>query len=830
MAENKHNSERSAGRESFTSWGVNHRSTDLKRKARAARALLWLETVSAAVWPLLTLAIFFSAVALSGILPALPALIHASILLAVFLGFCWTLWFAARRIKAPSYEAARRRLEQENLLSHRPLESLDDNLLAGTGDRVSEALWRHHRMMALQGLGKLRIGLPHPVLAKADPWALRGLALLLLCVALVLGYRNGAERFTEAFLPNFNTAHSRELVLDAWISPPAYTGLPPLFLTKEKIETIKLVKGSRLLSQIQGAKSAKLLVDELSVPYVDFAAGALKVDQAIPAADQQSAGTLSIQADGREIASWPIEIVPDLPPAVAFTAPPRKSERLNLRVDYEATDDFGIASLIIRINRVSGPEEAPIELEVFLPSTSEKEVIGNSFHDLTSHIWAGLAVELRLVARDALGQEVTNSPARLVLPERIFEHPVARALVELRKQLTLEPDKRASPATALQELAARPEHYRHDLLVALALNTASHRLIRNQSPRAVPQVQDILWETALRIEYGELGIAERDLRNLQQALMEALASGADSAEIERLMDELQQALDKFLQALAEQALANRPDRNQQQGLNPPGELIDSDTLNEMIEKARELARNGARDAALDLLAQLQNILENLQAQPFGEGGSDDFADAHRMMSQMEDMLGQQQELLDRSFRRAEEGEGGQQQGGTPSESDQLDAEAQEALRRQLGDLMRQLGEMLGDIPESLGRAEQQMRAARDALNAGEPGQAVRPQERSLDQMQQGMQSMAEGFMQMFDSLQERGSGDLANRPGPGSGADPLGRETGQGRGFGREGVDVPDNAELQRSREVLDELRRRRSDRERPAYELDYLDRLLKQF
>ena len=194
-------------------------------------------------------------------------------------------------------------------------------------------------------------------------------------------------------------------------------------------------------------------------------------------------------------------------------------------------------------------------------------------------------------------------------------------------------------------------------------------------------------------------------------------------------------------------------------------------------------------------------------------------------------MSRQQELLDRSFQRSERGgEQGQGENPEPGADNQLDAQTQEALRKQLGELMRQLGDMLGDIPESLGRAEQQMRAARDALNEGEPGRAVKPQSRSLDQLQQGMQDMAEGFMQMFDELQERGSGDLANRPGPGMGADPLGRESGQGQSRSGENVQVPDEAELQRSREVLDELRRRRSDRTRPAFELDYLDRLLKQF
>ena len=41
---------------------------------------------------------------------------------------------------------------------------------------------------------------------------------------------------------------------------------------------------------------------------------------------------------------------------------------------------------------------------------------------------------------------------------------------------------------------------------------------------------------------------------------------------------------------------------------------------------------------------------------------------------------------------------------------------------------------------------------------------------------------------------------------------------------------VPDEIDIQRAREVLDELRRRLGDPSRPGIELDYLERLIKPF
>ena len=43
-------------------------------------------------------------------------------------------------------------------------------------------------------------------------------------------------------------------------------------------------------------------------------------------------------------------------------------------------------------------------------------------------------------------------------------------------------------------------------------------------------------------------------------------------------------------------------------------------------------------------------------------------------------------------------------------------------------------------------------------------------------------------------------------------------------------VKIPDGQEIRRSREILDELRLRSSDRIRPGLELEYIDRLLRQF
>jgi hypothetical protein len=148
------------------------------------------------------------------------------------------------------------------------------------------------------------------------------------------------------------------------------------------------------------------------------------------------------------------------------------------------------------------------------------------------------------------------------------------------------------------------------------------------------------------------------------------------------------------------------------------------------------------------------------------------------------------------------------------------------LRKQLGELMRQMGEHGGgDIPKPFGRAERSMRESTEALQQGNNGGAVKPQGEAVDQLQRGLEDMAQQQQQMQSAAQREG-----NNQGRPQGRDPLGRPLpGNGLGNGQD-VKIPEEADVQRAREIQGELRRRSGDPARPKIERDYIDRLLKQF
>jgi hypothetical protein len=105
------------------------------------------------------------------------------------------------------------------------------------------------------------------------------------------------------------------------------------------------------------------------------------------------------------------------------------------------------------------------------------------------------------------------------------------------------------------------------------------------------------------------------------------------------------------------------------------------------------------------------------------------------------------------------------------------------------------------------------------------GKAVDAQGRALQAMRDGAQGLQQ---QMQGGGQGGGYTASGRRPGGArQGRDPLGRDSGYQRGASEGSLNAgPDVAE--RARRVLEELRRRLADPNRPADERDYLERLLR--
>jgi uncharacterized protein (TIGR02302 family) len=270
-----------------------------------------------------------------------------------------------------------------------------------------------------------------------------------------------------------------------------------------------------------------------------------------------------------------------------------------------------------------------------------------------------------------------------------------------------------------------------------------------------------------------------------------------------------------------------------------------------------MSRSGDKDAAKQLLEQLQQMLENLQMAQPGQGGDD----MEQALNELGDMIRKQQQLRDKTYKQGQDSrrdrmrgkQGDQSMGDLQQDQqglrDRLKKLQEELAKRGMGPGQRgekgqkgekgqggeqgQQGEQgdQGDGEDGLDQADSAMGDASGRLGEGNADGAVDSQGRALEALRKGAQNLADAMQQGDGDQPGDGPGNRAGRQQSGGNqTDPLGRPL-RGREFGDDlTVKIPGEIDVQRVRRILEELRRRLADPSRPQIELDYIERLLKDY
>ena len=163
----------------------------------------------------------------AGLWLVLPFIARA-IGLGLFVLLALAALFPLSRFRWPSREEGLGRLDRGTGIRHRPATTLTDTL--ATQDPVALALWQAQRERTLASIKRIRAGLPSPRLAIHDPWALRALVLVLMVATYIAAGDERMMRIAAAF--DWNGVLSPANVrVDAWVTPPTYTGKPPIILS-----------------------------------------------------------------------------------------------------------------------------------------------------------------------------------------------------------------------------------------------------------------------------------------------------------------------------------------------------------------------------------------------------------------------------------------------------------------------------------------------------------------------------------------------------------------------------------------------------------------------
>ncbi|MFB6461088.1 TIGR02302 family protein [Bradyrhizobium tunisiense] len=593
---------------------------------RATYAIAWERA-----WPnlarLLTVVGLFLVVSWAGLWLVLP-FIARTIGLVVFAGIAIAVLLPLIRFRWPSRDEALARLDRGSGIRHRPATTLTDTL--SSHDPVAQALWQAQRERTLASIKRIRAGLPHPRLALHDPWALRALVMVTLVATFFAAGDERAMRLGAAFDWNGVLAPANVRV-DAWVTPPLYTGKPPVILSAANREAAALPASGPL-----AVPAGSTLIVRSSGGSLDVAvSGGLKEVAPAEAAPKGTNekhfaitgdGTARVRAPSGQ-PQWAFAATPDRAPTIALAKDPERQARGGLQLSYKIEDDYGVTGADAHIalrpaetkdavkdgskdsdgKAAARPLFEPPQFPLVLPNARTRNGVGQTVKDLSENPYAGADVTLTLTAKDEAGNEARSEPFNMRLPERLFTNSLARALIEQRRILALDANRNSDVYTALDALMIAPELFTPDAGCYLGLRSLATQLEAARTDDALRNVVASMWAFAVTIEDdGVAGSVNAALRSAQDALKAALERGASEDELRVLTQKLREAM-----AGKVRDLARRAEQNPLGARQPfPAEV------QLILDKAIELRQKTqhATPEQLAELAQQQDVLrEQLQA-------------------------------------------------------------------------------------------------------------------------------------------------------------------------------------------------------------------------
>lgn len=839
----------------------------------ATRAGLLAETVVRSFWPLMSVMLLVLSALMLGLQDSLAIEVVWGTGVLGLLALLGALVYGVRRFRWPTHAMALARLDES--LPGRPLAALADDQAIGAGDEASVAVWEAHQRRMVARAAQARGVAPDIRLARRDPFGLRYVAILAFAVALLFGsiWRVGS---VTALGPG------SEIIAggpswEGWIDPPRYTGLPTVYLNDQTDADLRIATGSRITLRFYGKVGALTLAETIS-----GRAGELP-SAADPVQDFTVTRSGELRIDGPGGRSWNVVVIADTAPQISVAGEAKAAATGEMTLPFTASDDYGVVAgqavialdpgaLERRYGLAVDPEPRdPITVELPMPIAGDRRMFTeNLIEDFSRHPWANLPVTITLTAQDAAGNVTTAAPFATILPARRFFDPMAAAVIEMRRDLLWSRTNAPRVAQVLRAISYRPEDAFRSQTAYLRLRVALRRLetftTYGLKPAQQEEIADALWDLAMALEEGNLGDALERLRQAQERLSQAMKDGASDEEIAQLMQELRDASDDYLRQLSRQAQQNGDQKNQNPGSENSMQMTQND-LQRMMDRIQELMEQGRMAEAEQALRELQELMENMRVtngqNPNGQSEGD------QAMEGLSDTLREQQGLSDQAFRdlqeqfnpnaragenqnnegrdggqgrgESHEGQGGDGQGQSgENQQDGQDgqggqqgslADRQQALRDELNRQQGQLpgaGTPEGDAArEALGRAGRAMDEAEEALRRDDLAGAIDQQSEAIEALREGMRSLAEAMAQ--DQNNQPGQGN-ADQNAQSQNRDPLGRNPGSRGSVGSDEGLLQGEDVYRRARELLDEIRRRSGDGERPEIELDYLQRLLDRF
>ncbi len=835
----------------------------LSRKRIITAFVLFLENCSKSLWRILSWGALFIGLWLMQLPAILGTAGPALFFITFFTGLIYLIRRDLKKLYWPQKNEIDRRLEIATILKHRPISAIEDKLV-NPRKEPTRILWQKNQDEAISTIKNLRVPKPRALLSQNDPLGFRTLAALVFIIGIIAAGSQWQERLAYGLFPfSFDKKEQKISNITLWVTPPDYTSMPQITLQGRgrREERLKVPEGTVLKARInKGFTQPVLIMGEQEIPLEKLGEQSWGLET-----DVVSGNSLTIKQWPFTIADIAIDFIIDKPPEITVNGAPEDLSKGETKLPLKVLDDYGVTDMTLSMELDPIIEDKPVgniyeeTRAIMSPPGTELEIA--PVYDLSWHPWAGLPVIIKIEGIDHLGQKSDIIPLHMTLPERPFSHPIAKQLIALRKRLIWTPERAASNvAFDLQDLLTDTAQQQSDIVSFLAIRSASSRLSYDPGLESVSRVIELLWDTALRIEEGNLPIAARNMRDAQRNLEQVLKNpNATDEEIAQALQEMRKAMAEYFQEMYRE-LQKRMAENGKQMQMPPEmfqNMVQPEDLAAFFDRLQSEALSGDKNAARELLSQLQQFMDKLNPSmemtmpPQMEFMMEGINELQELIEKQQALLDQTQKQADRSGSQQPQtypefmpfnkemlekwGMGNmppppqtapQKKGAEIKIDTQKNKVEQDALRYILGQLMLEADEQLGEIPENMQLAEQEMRDSADRLSENKPDSSLPHQEQAIKYLQEAMQNMTEQMQQMMQQMTMLSLGGMGQ-------IDPLGRPIQEGKApglFPGSRVEIPDEAERKRAREILKILRQRSGEINRPNYELEYYRRLMKQF
>ncbi|WP_336293821.1 TIGR02302 family protein [Bartonella sp. CB169] len=786
------------------------------------RILMWFILFFERIWvrllPFFLILSLFCSLSWFGVFGILGYWQHLFLLGIMLFGALGSLFFLVN-FRFPTIKAVDQRLERENNLKNHPLSVQADRLCPENDEDFSAIIWHEHQRRMAEQLHNLKTGFAYPNSAAFDPLALRALCILLCVCAFSFSFGSLGGRLADGFdlRPIVDEASMR---VDAWVIPPVYTGVAPIYLTKGEKTQLEIPEGSDVVVRVVNGAGIKVhAISEGDAHKVLFSKKSEKIalNDPIVQFEAQLEHSINLFVSSRHKQyQWHLQVVKDQVPTIHWIEKPGRILAGSLELQYELSDDYGVTKAFVEIEPfLKTPKATPAlykapEIKLLLPRGGKGKM--RVVQDVSAHPWAGSEVKITLLAEDGAGQQGRSKTFVITLPQRVFSNPVARAVGELRRLLALDASAQERVLDMLSALLVRPEEGLQNITHFLVLQSAWTRLFMAETKDDLCGVVDYLWQIALGIEGNQPESMQKNLKQAQAALRDALRYGAPAAEIERLMADLRQAMNDYIQALAEKAQDSK-------NFNRPN--VSEDSLQKKLNLIEEMAKTGSSLAAEQLLAEVEQTLDHLQIQKGNQDGEQSQGQSAQMkekMDQLGDFMRRQQEILNETHQLEMKQKRGER---IPEKKRKSLKKRQAELQSELSILEKELSMQGFEPSNAFKEAKEKMNSAGDALGHGDSKVSIENQSDALEALRQGAQNV---LKKMREILKESGDNQNASSILE----DPLGRplssKTDQKV---QEGVAIPQESDQMRARHILEEIRKRLGKENISEEEKNYLEKLL---